>query len=417
MTKRVLIVGGGILGLSAAYYALRKGLAVRLLERGTPQDAGCSFGNAGMIVPSHLVPLAAPGMVGEGLRHMWRPESPFYVKPRLSAALLDWAWRFWRASSAARAARAAPLLCELSLRSRACYEEWASEWPEDFGLVKRGLLLMCRSPQGLAAEAAAAERARALGVPAQVLTPQETAALEPGLTLRIAGSIYFPLDCHLTPSRLIAALRRRVELAGGEISWQTSVRRLRRAGERIAAVETSVGEIDADEYVLCAGAWSAALARGLGLRLPLQAGKGYSLTLAAPPELPRTCAILSEAHVAVTPMGSELRIGGTLELAGLDSSINPARVRGIVRSVGAYLPEFTPERFRDVPAWCGLRPCSPDGLPYLGRFARYANLWTATGHAMLGVSLGPVSGRLLAGLLAGEPPEIPIDALSPDRHG
>lgn len=417
MTKRVLIVGGGIVGLSTAHYALRKGLEVILLERGTPQDAGCSIGNAGMIVPSHLVPLAAPGMVGRGLRHMWRPESPFYVKPRLDAGLLDWGLRFWRAANAEHVARSAPLLRELSLRSRACYEAWASEWEEDFGLVKRGLLMLCRTAQGLEEEAAVAERARALGVPAQVLTPQQTSALEPDLTLRLAGSIHFPLDCHLTPARLIAALRRRIEQAGASICWQTSVHGFRRVGDRIAAAETGLGEIAADEFVLCAGAWSSSLVRGLGLRLPLQAGKGYSLTLASPPQLPRAGIILSEAHVAVTPMGSALRFGGTLELAGLDLSINTARVRGIVNAVAHYLPEFTPERFRDVPAWCGLRPCSPDGLPYLGRFARFANLWTATGHAMLGVSLGPVSGWLMAELLAGEPAAFPIGALSPDRHG
>jgi D-amino-acid dehydrogenase len=153
------------------------------------------------------------------------------------------------------------------------------------------------------------------------------------------------------------------------------------------------------------------------MRLPLQAGKGYSLTLASPPQLPRASAILSEAHVAMTPMDGALRFGGTMELAGLDTSINPARVRGILKAVAAYLPEFPPERFRDIPPWCGLRPVSPDGLPYLGRFVRYPNLWAATGHAMLGVSLGPVSGLLLAQLMAGEPPAIPIDALSPDRHG
>jgi D-amino-acid dehydrogenase len=417
LSRRVLIVGGGVIGLSTAFYAVRKGLHVTLLERGGPEESGCSFGNAGMIVPSHLVPLAAPGMVARGLRHMWSRQSAFYVKPRLDTGLLDWGLRFWRAASEVLVARAAPLLRELSLRSRACYEEWASEWDDDFGLVKRGLLMLCRTAQGLEEEAALAEHARALAVPARVLTPQQTSALEPDLTMRICGAIHYPMDCHLTPALLMAALRRRVEQAGVRIGWETSVRGFRRSGDRIAAVETRSGEIAADDFVLCAGAWSPLLVRGLGMRLPLQAGKGYSLTLPSPPQLPRTCAILSEAHVAVTPMGSALRVGGTLELGGIDLSIDPARVGGIVRAVGEYLPAFTPERFGDVPAWCGLRPCSPDGLPYLGRFARFANLWAATGHAMLGVSLGPVSGWLMAELLAGEQPPIPLGALSPDRHG
>jgi D-amino-acid dehydrogenase len=417
LSRRVLIVGGGVLGLSTAHYALRRGFEVTLLERGTPQDLGCSFGNSGLIVPSHFVPLAAPGVVGRALRHLFRPESPFYVKPRLDAGLLDWGWRFWRAAGRAQAARAGPLLRELMLRSRACYEEWAAAWPAEFGLVQQGLLMLCRSQQGLEEESAVAERARGLGIPAQVLTPGETAAREPGLTLRIAGAVHYPLDCHLTPARLIATLRRRLEEAGGRTSWQTEVQGFRQRGGRIEAVATAGGEIAADEFVVCAGAWSSSLLRGLGLRLPLQAGKGYSLSLPSPPELPRTPAILSEAHVALTPMDGTLRVGGTMELAGLDTTINPARVRGILKAVATYLPRFTPERFSGVAPWCGLRPCSPDGLPYLGRFARFANLWAATGHAMLGVSLGPVSGELLAQLLAGEAPAIPIEALSPDRHG
>ena len=169
-------------------------------------------------------------------------------------------------------------------------------------------------------------------------------------------------------------------------------------------MRTSAGDLVADEYVLCAGAWSEAAVRDLGLRLPLQAGKGYSLTLARPRRLPRACAILSEAHVAVTPMDGGLRFGGTMELAGLDERIDPARVRGILKSIPRYLPDFAPEDFEGVAPWCGLRPCSPDGLPYLGRFDLYRNLTAATGHAMMGLSLAPITGRLVAELLSDERP-------------
>jgi D-amino-acid dehydrogenase len=178
------------------------------------------------------------------------------------------------------------------------------------------------------------------------------------------------------------------------------------------------GEIEADEFVLCAGVWSEPLARELGLSLPLMAGKGYSLTLPRPPRRPHLPAILTEARVAVTPMGESLRVGGTMELTSRDQAgrIAPARVQGIVSSVARYYPELTPDDFRGVPAWSGLRPCSPDGLPYLGRFARFDNLSAATGHSMMGMSLGPVSGKLMAEILCGEPPSLDVSALSPDRY-
>jgi D-amino-acid dehydrogenase len=172
----------------------------------------------------------------------------------------------------------------------------------------------------------------------------------------------------------------------------------------------------ADEYVVCGGALSPVLLRGLGLRLPLEAGKGYSITLPSPRCLPAVGSILSEARVAVTPMGSSLRFAGTMELSGLDLSINLARVGAIVRAVPRYFPEFGPDDFRDVQPWAGLRPCSPDGLPYVGRFRRYTNLSIATGHAMLGVSLGPITGKLMADILSGKEPSVEIAALNPERY-
>jgi D-amino-acid dehydrogenase len=170
-----------------------------------------------------------------------------------------------------------------------------------------------------------------------------------------------------------------------------------------------------DELVLCCGSWSPGLVRGLGLKLPMQAGKGYSLTLTKPRELPRLCSICAEARVAVTPMGQQLRFGGTMEIAGLNEEINPVRVQGIIKSVLKYFPKFTPENFEGVKPWVGLRPCSPDGLPYLGRTQRFANLTIATGHAMLGLSLGPISGKLVSEIVSGDKPAFDLTLLSPDR--
>jgi len=175
-------------------------------------------------------------------------------------------------------------------------------------------------------------------------------------------------------------------------------------------------ELRADEYVVCAGIWSQHLVRELGIRIPMQAGKGYSLTVQSPPSLPRRCAILSEARVAVTPMDSSLRFAGTMELSGIDPGIDAARVRGIVNSVAAYYPDLAPSELKQAPVRAGLRPCSPDGLPYVGRVSRFANLSVATGHSMNGISLGPITGKLMAEILSGEPPSCSMAGLSPDRY-
>lgn len=413
--KNVVIIGGGIVGLSVAYYATRKGHRVTVLDRGTPASLGCSYGNAGMIVPSHFVPLAAPGMVALALRCMTDPESPFYLKPRPSADLAAWAWRFYRSANAEHVARAAPFLRDAHLRSRACFQEWSDAWGEDFGLAQRGLLMLCKTEHGLDEEAKTAAMGRELGVPSELLGASEAAKLEPAMRMDVAGAVYFPLDCHLSPRKLMAALIAELARAGIRFSWETRVEGWNVRGDALEAVRTSSGEIAADEVVLAAGVWSTELARSIGLRLPMEAGKGYTLTLDAPPRLPRICAILSEARVAVTPMSGALRFGGTMELAGVDTGVDLARVRGITESVARYLPDFPPSTFRDVRAWCGLRPCSPDGLPYLGRSADVANLTVATGHAMMGVSLGPVTGQLVAEILSDEAPSIALDLVRPDR--
>jgi D-amino-acid dehydrogenase len=416
MAKHVLVIGAGSIGLCTAYYALQKGHRVTVVERGAPDHECCSLGNAGLIVPSHFVPLAAPGVVAQGLRMTLNPRSPFYIRPRASRELIDWCRKFYRAANARHVARAAPVLRDLNMASRRCYEELAGLPGADFGLVKNGLLMLCRTEARLREEAELAEAGRKLGLSVDVLTPEETARLNPGLRMEIAGAVLFADDCHLTPQRFIAWLAKTVEAAGAEMRWSTQINGWRADGKHIAAVRTSRGDLSGDEYVLAAGSWSPRLARMLGLSLPLQAGKGYNVTLAQPRFQPTVPCTLTEARVAVTPMGATLRFAGTMEIAGLDPSISRTRVDAITNAVPRYFPDFKREDFQDAPAWSGLRPCSPDGLPYLGRFGRYANLSAATGHAMMGLSLGPITGRLLAELLSGEEPSLDTSVHSPDRY-
>jgi D-amino-acid dehydrogenase len=223
------------------------------------------------------------------------------------------------------------------------------------------------------------------------------------------GAVRIAEDCNVEPRSLMDALQARCAAAGVEFRWNTEARGWRTAGDKIRGF----GELEADQFVLAAGSWSSALARGLGLRLPMQPGKGYSLTLERPRRSPRYCSVLSEARVSASPMNGALRFGGTMELAGLNEEINPIRVRGIVAAVQKYYPDFGAQDFEGVQPWRGLRPVTPDGLPYIGRSAVARNLVVATGHAMMGVSLGPVTGKLVADALQGSPN---VELLSPDRY-
>src|SRR4051812_11201963 len=288
MSKRVLIIGGGVVGLCTAYYCARRGFDVTVVERNAAQRDGCSFGNAGMIVPSHFVPLAAPGMVKLAFKWMWNPASPLYIKPRLDADLFSWGLKFMRAANEDHVRRAGPLLRDLSFASQKRFEELAALPSSGFGLMKRGLLMLCQTEHGLEEEAKMAAQARELGVPAEVFDAKQTAALDPSIRMEIAGAVYFPRDCHLTSRRFMAVLQQQVQSLGAKLIWGTEGLGVETAnGGRIRAIKTSTNELlEADEFVLCGGSWSPVLARQIGLRIPMQAGKGYSLTLPKPRQLP-----------------------------------------------------------------------------------------------------------------------------------
>ena len=417
MSKNIVIIGGGIIGLSSAWYCTQRGHRVTVIDRNPNHRDGCSFGNAGMIVPSHFVPLAAPGMIRLGLKWMWNPESPFYIRPRASWDLLSWLWQFKNACNRSHVERSAPLLRDLHLASRNCFEELSADLPEDFELTPNGLLMLCRSEQALHEETKTAHLANSLNVEAHVLDAQATAEKDPSIEMDVKGSVYYPRDCHLSPNRLMAAMQSELEAQGCQFLWETDCQRFQFQGNCITGVESTAGLVDADEFVISGGVWSSELGKQLQLKLPMQAGKGYSVTLQEPCQQPSICSILTEARVAVTPMGSSLRFGGTMEIAGLDQSVSNSRVRGIIHSIPDYFPRFQPSHFDPCKPWVGLRPCSPDGLPYLGRCKKWDNVIVSTGHAMMGISLAPITGRCVAKLIDGITPEIPnFDLLSPDRY-
>lgn len=416
MSRRVVIVGAGIIGLCCAHYLRRDGHDVLVVDAEPESRNGTSFGNAGMIVPSHFVPLAAPGVIEQGLRWMRDPMSPFYVKPRLAPDFLRWGYSFWRASSQSRVDRAAPLLLALNLASRDEYLRLASEIPGGFGLEHNGLLMLCSTEHGLAEESGVAARARALGLDAVVLGRDELTALEPDTTLSVVGAVHYRSDAHLDPGLFMQRLQRSLADDGVEFRWGTRVDALASDGGGLTGVRSGSDVIAAEHLVLAAGAWSARLAAAAGTRLLLEPGKGYSMTIERGRTRLRTPAILSEARVAVSPIGDRLRVGGTMELSGFDEGSSEPRVKGIVASALRYLPDLDRQALEAAPRWRGMRPCTPDGLPYLGPSHRYPNLTIATGHAMMGVSLAPITGSLVADLVAGRRPAIDIGPLDPHRH-
>ena len=414
--RSVIICGGGIIGLSCAYYLAREGWRVTVVERNAEGADSCAHGSAGYISPSHVVPLAAPGMVWKGLKWMLSSRSPFYIKPRLDSDLMRWGWLFARACTQAHTRRAAPVLRDLCLGGRKLFVELADITGNAFELKTEGLLNLCQTQEGLDHEAhGLAAIANELGVEAQVLDARQTAALEPGAKLAVAGSVYFPIDAHVTPRRLMPALTGLLKEMGVKFAWNTSVYGWRAEGGRIAGVSTTSGDLYADEYVLAGGSWSPSMVAGLGVRLPMQPGKGYSLTIPQPRFQLTKSLILTERRVAVTPMGEQLRFGGTMEISGHSDSVRPERVEQIIAGAQAFFPEMTAADFAGIKPWFGYRPVSPDGLPYIGRMGRYANLATASGHAMLGLTMAPISGLLISEILTGRKPSVDLALLNPNR--
>jgi len=414
--KRIVVIGAGVVGLCVAYYARQRGHEVAIVERERDGGDSCSLGNAGLVSPSHFVPLAEPSKILKALTSFLDSRSPFYLKPRVDLELVRWGLLFLRASLPARAARGALVLRDLMLASRALHLELAAALDDAQRLETRGLLMLCRTQAGLDEEAHLARRARELGIDTELCTPARAAELDPGARMEILGAVHYPGDAHLVPMRFVAAL---VDALRKDVAlhWRHEVTGWRSAAGRIAAVVTPHGEIVGDEFVLAGGSWSPGLLRRLGVRLPLEAGKGYSLTHASPRRLPLLPSVLVEANLAVTPMAGALRLAGTMEISGIGSPDLPQRIRQLADGFVSYFPDFRAQDFKDVSAWRGLRPCSADGLPYVGRLARFENLSVATGHAMLGVTLAPITGELVAQLLSGEAPSLSLEPLSPNRYG
>jgi len=413
--SKAIIIGGGVIGLFSAYYLHKSGWEVEVVDQGDLSD-NCSYGNAGMITPSHFVPLAAPGMVEQGIRWMFNSKSPFYVRPSLNPELLGWGLKFMKSATKKHVDRSAGPLRDISMLSKKLYQEFETDTKLDFGMEDNGILMLFKTPKMVEEELHLAEEATNLGLDAQYLSPDDCARLQPNVKLDIAGAVHYHCDAHLYPNKLMKLLVKYLEDAGVKMHRNTTITKISQESGKINAVGSDTQEFKGDAYLIATGAWSPAVAKLTGLNVPLMPGKGYSFMVPQNASKRMTIpSILCEARVAVTPMNGGIRYGGTMEVGKINDKINMNRVRGIVESVPKYLPDFKLAMPAEKDIWFGFRPVSPDGMPYIGLSKKYSNLAVATGHAMIGLSLGPATGKLVCEMLDGVPTSVDVKAYVVER--
>ncbi|MFT5885990.1 MAG: D-amino-acid dehydrogenase [Arcticibacterium sp.] len=417
---KVHIIGSGIIGLFSAYYLVKEGYEVELIDQ-SEGNGGCSFQNAGMIVPSHFVPLAAPGMVIKALKWMFDSTSPFYAKPRLDLNFLNWALKFALSANQKKVDIAMPVLQEFIGKSKLLYQEIEDL---DLDFEKKGLLMLCQTEHTLQDEIGVAKKARELGMEASILDRSGVHQLEYESKPDVKGGVFYPEDAHCNPQKLISSLKGFLKANGVAFTYNAVVTNAAFKEGVIKSISIDkkgqgIEEIEIEELVLAAGSWSGNLAKILKLNMPIEAGKGYSFM-----ERQTTGkrifhpSILCEAKVAVTPFKDDsVRFAGTMEFSGINDKIERKRVKAIAEAGRRFYQGsdiLSPET-KDV--WYGLRPCSPDGLPYIGRSATFRNLTVATGHAMLGISLGTGTGQKVAEIIKNKAPLKADDLFNPNRFG
>jgi len=412
----VIVVGGGIVGLSSAYFLQESGHQVTVIDQ-TDMTNSCSYGNAGYVCPSHFVPLATPGIVKQGLKWMLNPQSPFYVKPRLDLNLIKWGLKFMKMATAENVEKAAIPLRDYALLSKKWYGHWESLPQFKFAYEHNGLLEIFQTEKAAEHAAHLVHKAHEIGLTdTKLLNQQELFALEPNHKINAIGAIHFACDGHLYPNKLMQQLIADLKSKGVVFKTNEEVKGFEKTAGKLTAVLTETNKYKSDAVVIATGSWSREMAKKLDMDLLLMPGRGYSITIEDTPYQTKYPSVLVEGRVALTPMdGNKMRFGGTMEITTTDSAPQLNRVIGIIKAVKSFYPDF------DIPVptldkvWYGYRPCSADGLPYLGRTKKWNNLVMATGHAMVGLSLGAGTGKLVSEIVNEKPTSIDISFYSPER--
>ncbi|MBS7254082.1 NAD(P)/FAD-dependent oxidoreductase [Flavobacterium branchiicola] len=406
--KKIGVIGGGIIGLCTAYYLAKEGYEVSVFDASDMSD-GCSYGNAGMIVPSHIIPLAQPGMIAQGIKWMFDSQSPFYVKPRLDTDLLKWGLKFYKHANASHVEKAMPALRDLSVFSKELYQDLAKE-SDSFFYEEKGLLMLFKSDKVEEEMYHEGKEAERLGLAVDYLSKHQVELLEKGTKTNITGGVHYKGDAHLYPQKFMAFIKQELSKLKVEIHTNTTVKDFVFDGNKIEKIVTDNGLFRIDEVVLATGSWSPSLAKKLKISISILPGKGYSFTLKDKEQKPSIPSILCEGKVAVTPMANDIRFGGTMEITHTgDTKINKNRLQGIVSSINDFYPDMKIEMPKTEDTWFGFRPCTPSGMPIITRDKKYVNLTLATGHAMMGLSLAPATGKIVTEIISGKSTSVDIN--------
>ena len=411
--KEVIIVGGGIIGLATAYYLNLEGHDVSVIDQDKIKS-GASHINSGYLTPSHIIPLAAPGMISKGFRWMFNNSSPFYIKPRFDLDLVNWGMKFMKSCTSEHVQKSMKSILDINLLSKKLFIEMQQSNTFDFHLESKGLLMAYKTSVAEREEAKAASWAKDLGIIVKQLSKEEILKIQPEVPMEVAGAFIYESDAHTTPELFMNNLKNHLISRGVKFFLDTVVSSFQKKEKKIETLNTNKGIFKADEFVIATGAWTEGILKELGIKLSIQAGKGYSFDVQDITGL-SIPAILSEAKVAVTPMSGYTRFGGTMEISGINSKINSRRVLSIVNAAKEYYPGIEIPLTSVDKARSGLRPLSTDGLPFIGRHSSFKNLVLASGHAMMGWSLGPATGKLLTELISGYDPSLDLRPYSPER--
>jgi D-amino-acid dehydrogenase len=414
MTQRseVLILGAGVIGLSCAYFLAKAGREVTILDQGKP-GSGASHGNCGTITPSHAPPLAKPGMLQQALAWMVQNDAPFYVKPRFDPVLWRWLWAFQRRCNWPDFEQALAGKARLLLQSRQLLAELIHSEKLDCEFAECGHLTVFRDARALADFDWWPRALQSVGIEVNALDGDALRAREPTLRPEVIGGFDTPIDAEFKPDRYVAELARVVSQLGVRIETNAQVTGFARGRDAIERVNGTRGDYAADAIVLALGAWSPLLAGHLGLRIPVQPGKGYSITSTVPTRAPRLPVVCRERSVAITPWRDSYRVGSTMEFSGYDDRLNRTRLEALVRGAAEYVVD--PIGSTRIEEWCGWRPMTSDDLPIIGAAPGMKNLWLATGHGMLGMSMSAATGLLVADLVCGRAPDVDPKPYDPAR--
>ena len=414
MSKQVVIVGGGVIGLSCAYYLHKAGHAVTVIDQGK-MNSGASYVNAGYLSPSHIIPLAAPGVMKKGLKWMFDASSPLFIKPQVRFDFLKWVWAFNRSCHPKHVANGVKAIKEIALLSQELHDELRASEHFTFHLQKEGLLMLCQTQRQLEEEIRVMEMAIEEDLTARYVAVDDLRQMQPEVQVNSVGATYYQCDWHSTPGEFMTEMKRFLTTSGVAIRTEERVVDLHVQNHTITSLETTKQTYKADDFVLAAGSWSKTLSKKVGLPLLLEAGKGYRINHKLPTGI-TIPAILAERKVAVTPMNGFTRFAGTMEIAGINQKINKVRVQAIADAVRQYYPEIVISEEEKKNAACGLRPVSPNGLPYIGKTSKCNNLAIATGHAMMGWSMAAATGKLIQETIDSAKLSMDIGLFSPDRR-